>query len=221
MELRDKVYLYLHGFASSPRSRKAQTLRSRFAEYGVPLQIPDLNQGDFTHLSLTRQIQQASALLTTADSAIVIGSSFGGLTAAWLTQQQSLQPKLQKLVLLAPAFSFLDHWLPKLGPEQLERWCSEGALSVYHYGEGRSLPLSHAFIQDAQQYSEQQLTQAIPTLILHGLHDQVIPVDASRAYAAQRPWVRLVELDSDHALADVQTEIWQQVKAFLKLKSLA
>lgn len=212
------VYLYLHGFASSPRSQKAQTLRSRFAVRDIPLQIPDLNQDNFTALSLTRQIQQAINLLADADSAVVIGSSFGGLTAAWLAEQPALQAKLQKLVLLAPAFGFLDHWLPKLGPEQLERWRSEGTLSVYHYGVARSLPLSYGFVQDAQRYLEQRLTHAVPTLILHGRHDAVIPIEASRAYASQRPWVQLIELESDHALADVQTEIWQQVRAFLALE---
>ena len=38
---------------------------------------------------------------------------------------------------------------------------------------------------------------------------------ASQDYAAQRPWVKLVELDSDHALADVQPEIWQEIQVFL------
>lgn len=217
MKAKATTYLYLHGFASSPRSQKAQTLQAHFAAQAIPLDIPDLNQGGFTHLSLSRQIQQATDLLADANTAVVIGSSFGGLTAAWLAQQPQLQPKLQKLVLLAPAFGFLEHWLPKLGDVQLERWRREGTLSVYHYGEGQMLPLSYGFVKDAQQYSQQQLTEVIPTLILHGCHDEVIPIDASRAYAAQRPWVKLVELESDHTLANVQTEIWQQVQAFLHL----
>ncbi len=55
----------------------------------------------------------------------------------------------------------------------------------------------------------------MPTLILHGTADEVIPVQVSRDYAASRPWVRLVELDSDHALGNVEAEIWQETRTFL------
>src|SRR5688572_7467401 len=102
-------YIYLHGFASSPRSAKAQDLRDRFQSLGIELTIPDLNHPDFTHLTLTRQLEQVVALLPAdATPVTLIGSSFGGLTAAWAAQTH---PQIQRLVLLAPAFQFLDHWL--------------------------------------------------------------------------------------------------------------
>ena len=208
-------YLYLHGFASSPRSTKAQDLRDRFQNLGIELTIPDLNQPDFTHLTLTRQLQQVAALLAVDHTPVtLIGSSFGGLTAAWAAQQH---PQIQRLVLLAPAFQFLDHWLPRLGPEQVQRWQTEQSLSVYHYGAGRSLPLSYNFISDAARYCEDQLQRPIPTLILHGRHDEVIPIPASRHFATVRPWVQLIELDSDHALTNVSNQIWAAIQAFCQL----
>ena len=36
-------YIYLHGFASSPRSRKAVYLQTQFAEIGINLEVPDLS----------------------------------------------------------------------------------------------------------------------------------------------------------------------------------
>ena len=39
--------IYLHGFASSPMSTKAQFLAGRLAARGLTLQCPDLNQPDF------------------------------------------------------------------------------------------------------------------------------------------------------------------------------
>lgn len=51
-------YPYLHGFASGPQSVKAQFLQYQFAELGQTLHILDLNQGGFTQLTLSRQIQQ-------------------------------------------------------------------------------------------------------------------------------------------------------------------
>ncbi|HIK45169.1 MAG TPA: alpha/beta fold hydrolase [Leptolyngbyaceae cyanobacterium M65_K2018_010] len=210
------AYLYLHGFASSPQSHKAQALQKRFQALGLPLVIPDLNQGDFTHLTLSRQIHQASEIiLSQPGPTVVIGSSLGGLTAAWLGERPELQDRIEKLVLLAPAFQFLDQWLPRLGPEQVEQWRRTGSMAVYHYTEQRHLPLRYAFVEDAETFLEAELKTEIPTLILHGHQDEVIAVTASQAYAATRPWVKLVELDSDHALVDVEAEIWQHIQQFL------
>ncbi len=190
-------------------------LRDRLADLGISLEVPDLNQGDFSHLTITRQLRQVEALFPLDGTPItLIGSSLGGLTSAWLGQQHS---QVQRLVLLAPAFGFLAHWLPKLGEEQLREWQTSGYLSVEHYGEGRSLPLHYAFIEDAHQYQETPLLRPVPTLILHGRQDEVIPIEASRNYASVRPWVKLIELDSDHALADVMPEIWQAIQAFCQL----
>lgn len=210
------TYIYLHGFASSPHSSKAQYLRDRFLEKQIDLQIPDLNQADFFHLTLTRQLQQIETQFKqkSPTKRILIGSSFGGLTAAWLAQRQF---KVDQLILLAPAFGFLSHWLPKLGEEQLNLWKSQGYLSVYHYSEKRYLPLSYQFLTDLSAYDDEQLQQAVPTLILQGKQDEVIPIEASRNYAAKRPWVQLIELESDHSLANVFAEIWQNLQLNLDL----
>lgn len=205
-------YCYLHGFASSPNSAKARSLGDRFSAAHLSLVIPDLNQNDFAHLTLSRQIAQVEALLPPPPEPVVlIGSSFGGLTAAWLGDRH---PQVQKLVLLAPAFGFLDHWLPRLGPAQLEQWKATGVLSVYHYGAQAMQPLDYGFVLDAARYDHHTLKRPVPTLILHGVRDDVIPVQASRDYAATRPWVTLLECDSDHALTDQQDAIWQAVRTF-------
>ncbi len=208
------VYLYLHGFASSPRSRKAQDLHDRFTALNLTLHIPDLNQNDFTHLTLTRQIQQVCAELPVHQPVILIGSSLGGLTAAWVGEQC---PQVEQLVLLAPAFGFLTHWLPKLGEDPLQRWQSEQLLMVYHYAVERFLPLNYQFVVDCAHYDQTRLQRPIPTLILHGVDDKVIPIQASQDYIRARPWVELVELKSDHALTAVSDLIWESMTQFLAL----
>lgn len=205
-------YIYLHGFASSPQSHKAQYLRARFDEIGINLNLLDLNQGDFSHLTLTRQIQQTVAAFSDADTPItIIGSSFGGLTAAWVAENY---PQVQRLILLAPAFNFLNHWLPKLGEIQRQQWQQSGYLSAYHYGEGKMLPLHYEFIGNLSKYDDSRLKRVLPTLIIHGINDQVIPLEASRSYIRQRPWVKLIELESDHSLTDVEGQIWQLTQDF-------
>jgi len=208
-------YLYLHGFASSPRSTKARDLSDRFANLNIPLIIPDLNQGDFTNITLSRQLQQVEALFPPAPEPVtLIGSSFGGLTAAWLGERHL---QVDRLILLAPAFGFLDHWLHRLGTVQVQQWQTEGYLSVYHYGEAKKLPLNYGFVTDAAQYREELIARSLPTLVLHGKHDDVIPLQASFKFAKNRPWVQLIELDSDHALTDVSQELWQAIQRFCTL----
>jgi hypothetical protein len=66
-------FIYLHGFASSPRSTKAQDLLDRFTSLGLTLEIPDLNQGNFSHLTLSRQLAQVKALLPENEPVTLIG----------------------------------------------------------------------------------------------------------------------------------------------------
>ncbi len=187
-------------------------MSDRFAQIQTKLKIPDLNAGDFSQLTITRQIAQVAAEFPDDSTPVtLIGSSLGGLTSAHLAQQY---PQVQRLVLLAPAFGFLSHWLTKLGDKEIQRWQQEKYLMIHHYGQGRSLPLSYNFVTDTEQYREEILQRPIPTLILHGKQDQVIPITASREFARLRPWVELIELDSDHGLGNVMPEIWQEIHRF-------
>lgn len=224
----DSSYIYLHGFASSPDSTKAKYFRDRFYSLGIDLKTPDLNHKDFSRLTLTRQLDQIETEFLQAQSSesvenvknlgevTIIGSSFGGLTAAWLAQRQL---SIKQIVLLAPAFQFLSHWLPQLGQQQLEKWQSEKYLPVYHYGEQRYLPLNYEFVTDMAQYPEEKLMRSVPTLIVHGKHDTIIPIQASRNFVADRPWVQLIELEDDHSLVNVLAEIWEAIQKFCQFKS--
>lgn len=205
-------YLYLHGFASSPRSLKARYLRDRFDERGITLHILDLNQGDFAHLTLSRQLQQAEAAFPDPDVPIsIIGSSFGGWTAALLAQKHD---RIKRIVCMAPAFNFRNHFVSRLGEQKLQEWEKNGFLPVYHYGENRRIPLHYEFLTDAWRYEDWERPCTVPTLILHGLKDALVPIQTSRNYQQDRPHVKLVELDSNHWLADVLPQIWQEIEQF-------
>ena len=48
--------VYLHGFASSPNSSKAQFFRRKFAERGIQMEIPILDEGKFEELTISGQL---------------------------------------------------------------------------------------------------------------------------------------------------------------------
>ncbi|MGG6268346.1 YqiA/YcfP family alpha/beta fold hydrolase [Leptolyngbya sp. AN03gr2] len=208
-------YFYLHGFASSPRSTKARQLSDRFQSLHLSLEIPDLNQNDFQHLTLTRQIQQVTNLLQ-EEPVTLIGSSFGGLTAAWIAQECQ---NVDRIILLAPAFNYLNHWLPTIAPSELEKWRSGKPILIYHYGKGKPLPLDYEIVADLAKYDETKLQRANPTLILHGIRDETISIEESRSYARSRSWVELIELESDHSLVDQENAIWQAIQRFCDIES--
>lgn len=204
--------VYLHGFASSPQSGKAQFFRKRLAERGIDLDIPALDGGDFEHLTITGQLQVVDRAVA-GQPAILFGSSMGGYLAALYAARNR---NIEKLVLLAPALQFPNRWRERYKPEELETWRRNGFASVFHYGFGREVPLGYQLMEDSQKYEgEPEFTQ--PALVLHGRLDPVVPARISVDYAARRPNVTLRLFDSGHELNDVLEDLWEETAAFLKV----
>lgn len=203
-------YLYLHGFASGPASRKARFFAERLAAEGISLAIPSLDCGDFENLTISAQLEVVHSAAG-EDTVVLIGSSMGGYVAALYAARH---PRVRGVCLLAPAFGFLDLWLNKLGPEDVECWRVTGAKQVFHYGLGRETALQVGLLKDAAKY-EPKPHFAAPALIFHGNQDDVVPVDSSVQYSRAHPNVQLVRLDTGHELTDVLEIIWQRAKPFL------
>jgi pimeloyl-ACP methyl ester carboxylesterase len=196
--------LYLHGFASSPQSRKARFLQERFGERGIQFNAPDLEAGDFFHLTISRQLEVVREAARGAERLMIVGSSLGGYLASLYAAEHS---GVDQLVLLAPAFGFHDLWIKRLGPEEIRNWRDSGRLSVFHYGTGGQADLSYGFLEDAEKYPPYPNSR-VPTLIFHGTHDDLVPVANSTRFVDEHREARLVKLDSGHELTDVLDEIW-------------
>lgn len=205
------TFIYLHGWVSSPQSQKAQFFQQQFAHHGIELLLPDFNHNDFYHLTLTRQIQQVEALLPTDQEVVMLGSSFGALTALWVAQRQT---QVRKLVLIAPAVNFLANCRVFLGEAQWQQWQQDGELPIYHYHVAETKLLHYNFIQDISTYPDSALQRAVPTLALHGEQDEVIPYPDVCQFAAQRTWVDLHSWDCDHQMLSVQDALWDAISAF-------
>lgn len=202
--------IYLHGFASGPNSKKARIFAERFAAQGLPLAVPALDGGDFTSLTITGQLAVIDAAVRGRPCAL-IGSSLGGYLAALYAARHA---EVRRAVLLAPAFGFARRWAASLGVEALDEWQRTGVRRVPHYGLGGEAGLSWRLMEDAALYEEEPAVRQ-PALIFHGVHDEVVPVEASRRFAAGRPNVELREMDSDHELLDVVDHLVPAAHAFL------
>jgi predicted esterase YcpF (UPF0227 family) len=209
-------FLYLHGFASGPQSHKGVALSEHFAARGVTLARLDLRLPSLEHLRLSAMMAHVQeAMGGPRDRAVLVGSSLGGLTAARVAERDA---RACALVLLAPAFRLAERWCKRLGEAAWQAWREANALVIDDYAELRQTEIDFEFIRELEQLDsegEGWPDVRVPVLIVHGVSDAAVDVGLSRAWAAGKRHVRLVEVDDDHDLAKSLPRICDEVDAFL------
>jgi uncharacterized protein len=201
--------LYLHGFASGPGSTKGVAFERHFAARGLAIERLDLRVPSFAHLRLSTMIDTVRAAI--GERAIVIGSSLGGLTAARVAERDQ---RVAALILLAPAFQLAARWRELLG-DAFEDWRRTGWREVDDYTTGGKARVDYGFLEDVEAIDVGYPDVRVPTLILHGRGDAVVPIAHSRTFAAGRPHVRLAELDDGHELVASLPVLLAEAEAFL------
>jgi hypothetical protein len=210
--------VYLHGFASSPQSTKAQFFARKFADAGVAFEAPALDQGNFEKLTVSGQMQVVEKAVSRApqpgEKLVLMGSSLGGYLAALYAEQNPQWA--DRLILIAPAFQFLDRWKSRFRAPELEQWKKKGWTSVYHYGSKADQRLGYQFLEDAAKYP------LVPdfhqrALILHGSEDPVVPYQVSYDFALAHAHSRLTLFKSGHELTDVLEDLWGETAKFLEI----
>ncbi len=202
--------LYLHGFASSPHSRKAEFFAEKLSAEGIRVEIPALDGANFEKLTITGQLR----IIDTAvgkEAVVLIGSSLGGYLAALYAARNS---SVKRLVLLAPAFRFHHLWTTGMDPAALDKWREIGSMPIFHYGQQRELPIGYQLIEDAAEY-EPWPDFSQPALIFHGTQDPHVPVEYSEEFVQKHANAHLIRLNSGHELTDVLEQIWEHSNGFL------
>jgi pimeloyl-ACP methyl ester carboxylesterase len=218
--------VYLHGFASSPRSSKATWFVRRAREAGWLATAPDLNLPDFESLTISRMIEQVDALLRALpDGPVALaGSSLGGMVALHAAAARQASPDaarhpIEKLVFLAPAFDLIASLEAEFGPAALDEWRRTDALAVFHYGDQRTRKLRWAFFEDARRHDAFAVDLAVPTLVYQGRRDQAVDAHMVERWASTRPSVTLHLLDDDHQMLASLDPMWEGIQQFLGARS--
>jgi uncharacterized protein len=225
------VIFYLHGFASSAGSTKARYFAERLRTHGLSLNCPDFNAPDFQSLTMTRMLAQLASELsrvTGGDASraeqntaalshatvTLMGSSLGGTLAILAAARM---PRVDRVVLLAPAVMFAKTGHHLLPADRIEAWRREGEMTFFHYGYGEPRPLSVQFYEDSLRYDAFAAQFAQPTVVFQGRRDASVDCRTVESFATGRPNVTLSLLDDDHSLITSLPRIWHELESFLGL----
>ncbi len=205
-------YLFLHGLASMRSGEKSDSLMAHATSRGVAFTRCDFRgHGDSTgtvgHVTIGELIEDTIRVLELFGPKIVVGSSLGGLVGAFAAARR---PELVTgLALIAPALGFL-HRLERTLDDEGRMWTTDG----------RSFPLDQRVLEDARRLDERQVARDlnVPTLIVHGDADEVVPHRRSRRFfdsiSHDNKALWLVP-GGDHRLNEVTHEIWARLDALL------
>lgn len=185
------MIIYLHGFRSSPQSRKAQQIGAALGARGcgAAYRCPQLPASP----------QQAAALLLAAvqpeDPArlALIGSSLGGYYATWLAERLGC-----RAVLLNPAITPYDDLRPHLGTQPV-------------YFSAESIDMKPEYLDELRALDTPRITRPERYLLVAATGDEVIDWRTMAAkYAGCRQ--RVIQ-GSDHQIQDFDRHL-DEVLAF-------
>jgi pimeloyl-ACP methyl ester carboxylesterase len=184
------------------------------------LQIPGF--GTSPPNESTRDLEELAETIAGAvaalgiDSYSLLGTSFGGATAAWIA---TLHPdRIEKLILESPAaFRPGDEPLPNLTPEEVQ-W----ALYAHPERTPQLPPPAPEVVEqqlgfvrrvlaasDSAELAERLRGLPVPTMVMFGTRDGLIPPEMGRRYKELIPNCDLVYVyDSAHAIASDRPEAY-------------
>lgn len=200
------VIVLCHGMESSKEGTKHQALAAKLAASGYPCLRFDFSYvgesgGRFEDITISGEVEDLGGAIDflTARGAItfgIIGSSLGGTVAVLFA---GADPRVRALVTIA-AVALPLGIIERMDPTAVESWRQHGLRGESGERIGRG------FLDDLEVVdvltAARRLTAA--TLVIHGDHDQVVPVaDAYALYAAlPEPKALAITPACDHRFSD-------------------
>jgi len=197
--------LYLHGFASSPKSGKIELLRPRLEREGISMTTPDLNVPSFERLDFSAVVAYAISEARRISPRAIVGSSLGGLVALEVARAVPAP-----LVLIAPALGVSDRWLTRIP--------SGDPIRVFNYALNQEVPIHRRFFEEMSRLVV--LPPVVPVTVIMGTEDESVgfePVEKTwrEWQPSLAPGSRFVAIaGGDHGLTAHVDVIAEAVRAF-------
>ncbi len=216
------VGIYVHGLLSDGEGAKSMHLwedaiakgRSwlRFDQRGQ-----GRSEGTFNDFRISRVAEDLRCVLDFVGNrpTVLVGSSLGG----WIAGHAGLtwSHNICGIILIAPAFNFIEDLYRSLTPHQAKRWEKDGRhLFASDYQDG-GFSLEFATVQDARGFDvyAAPIRYRCPVVVLHGESDDVVPVETSMKFksAAESQISVEVVAGGDHRLSEHSATILRHVDA--------
>lgn len=211
--------IYLHGLGSGPASQKGVLVREHFSPRGFTVSLPSVTVPSLEKLSPRAAVDLVKELVVQHRSPglVLMGSSFGAFLALHSYNELSKDERahVRALVLLAPA---LNPWDPASGlltPEREQVWRKHGSAPVLNLETGVEIPVHYRFVEELRSFDSRTVTLEVPTLLVHGVNDEVVPVAQSREFVAAHPGTVLELLDDTHQLLGDPPKMLNIIERFI------
>ena len=178
--------LFAHGFEGSATGTKPTYLRETL---GHTVIAPTMYGLGWTFEGHVESVLQA--LDADPDIEAIIGSSMGGFASAVALSRRPERAIVAAL--LAPAVGIHESWAQEYGKPAMERWAERGTRPYLHRNLQVIIDLPYTFWTECRDAADVQVTH--PCVILHGVNDDVVPMEKSDALAARRVLVSALRVE--------------------------
>ncbi len=201
------VVILCHGFSTNKESKTYLLLEKALNEKGIAIFRFDFfghgeSEGKFEDITISEAVDdtmQAIAFLKEKgfQKICLFGSSFGGMAALVAA---SKAPGLRLLALKSPVSDYLGKITAQEDQVDVWQWKKKGFFWHESSRMGRQ-KLNYSYFEDAEKVSGFEAAKQIkiPTLIVHGSLDKVVPVEQSKKTSSLIPNCRLEIVEgADH-----------------------
>ncbi|MBI4177597.1 MAG: alpha/beta fold hydrolase [Candidatus Aenigmarchaeota archaeon] len=182
----DSVVVICHGFRSSKDGKSSPQLQKilngrNIATFRFDFFGHGESDGKFEDITISEAVEDVLGAIRFVKAAGylkigLIGTSFGGISSIMAASKSE---DLGVLVLRAPVSNYEEKELSKRGAGGIKEWKEKGY--VEYDDEGRKFKLKYAFFEDFGNNNGYEAGKniKIPTLIIHGDNDDVVPLEQS------------------------------------------
>ena len=192
MEWSDKLkVLWAHGLEGSPNGSKPTWI---IENLGWDVVSIDMSQNGWTIAEQTKVVYDKISEIDDFD--LIMGSSYGGLAIA--NAANKLLDRDMRIVLMAPAFGLAENFQKIAGEKGLDEWENSGYRPYFHHGLNKEIKLNWDFMVSAREMSWPKINH--PTVVIHGISDEIVQIESSRKIAESNSNVELIEVEDGQRL---------------------
>ncbi|BCA56305.1 alpha/beta hydrolase [Nitrospira sp. KM1] len=206
------IVILCHGFLSDKNSTTNKTLTRLLGERGIATCRFDFfgqgeSEGLLENITVSLAVAQAEAaveyVLEQGHRCIgLAGSSFGGLVGILTVSQRD---DVACLALKCPVVDFAEELRLEFGPDELVRWKNTDTVPPLARG-GDRVRLKYDLYEDSLKHDAYKAATGIkvPTLIVQGERDELIPLHQSRKLIESLGGVKRMDLlpNANHRFTD-------------------